>query len=131
MNWIVLGFLPIDRMRQSRHPAYGAACGQLLLARRTAYETAGGPRSPASSMTRSSWLAASAPAGPWSLALSTVALTAGWAARFAAAIRFRQPLLGALLHPLGIALFLAIQWHALARHYVGKPAVWKGRALAG
>ena len=29
-------------MRRSRHPAYGAGCGQLFLARREAYETAGG-----------------------------------------------------------------------------------------
>lgn len=200
MHWVLLGFLPIDRMRQSRHPAYGAACGQLLLAKRSAYESAGGHRAIAAHVHDALKLARSfraagfstdlfdatpiatcrmyesapqvweglaknategmgSPAGivPWTLvlglgqvappillgaglaagapdwvlALAALALSAGWAARFAAASRFRQPLLGALLHPLGIALFLTIQWHALARHLVGKPAVWKGRALAG
>ncbi len=200
MHWVLLGFLPIDRMRQSRHPAYGAACGQLLLAKRSAYEVAGGHRAIAAYVHDALKLARSfraagfatdlfdatpiatcrmyesapqvweglaknategmgSPAGivPWTLvlglgqvappillglglatgapiwvlALAALALTAGWAARSAAASRFRQPLLGAFLHPLGIALFLAIQWHALVRHVAGKPAVWKGRALAG
>ncbi len=200
MHWILLGFLPIDRMRQSRHPAYGAACGQLLLARRDAYETAGGHRAIArfvhdalklarafraagfstdlfdatpiatcrmyesapqvwEGLAKNATEGMGAPAAivPWTLvlglgqiappillgvglatgaptwvlALSALALAAGWAARFSAAARFRQPPLGALLHPLGIALFLAIQWHALARHLAGRPAVWKGRALSG
>jgi hypothetical protein len=42
--------------------------------------------------------------------------------------RFRQPLGGALLHPLGVLALLAIQWVALARQLAGKPAVWKGRS---
>ena len=200
MHWVLLGFLPLDRMRASRHPAYGAACGQLLLARRSAYESSGGHRAIAAyvhdalKLSRSfraagfstdlfdatpvatcrmyesapqvweglaknategmgspagivPWtlvlglgqvappillglgLAAGAPA--WVLGLAALGLLSGWAARLAAASRFRQPLLGALLHPAGIALFLAIQWHALARYFAGRPAVWKGRALAG
>lgn len=47
--------------------------------------------------------------------------------RLAAARRFRQPLAGALLHPLGILVFLAIQWYALVRKLAGRPAEWKGR----
>ena len=35
--------------------------------------------------------------------------------------------LGALLHPVGIVLLLAVQWYALARRISGKPAVWRGR----
>ncbi len=48
--------------------------------------------------------------------------------RFIAVGRFRQPLGGALLHPLGVLALLAIQWHALARHLLGKPSEWKGRS---
>jgi hypothetical protein len=42
IHFLLLGFLPIWRMRQSRHPAYGSGCGQLFMARREAYEKAGG-----------------------------------------------------------------------------------------
>jgi hypothetical protein len=48
--------------------------------------------------------------------------------RLIGAFLFRQPLGGALLHPLGVLALLAIQWHALARHLVGKPSEWKGRS---
>jgi hypothetical protein len=42
MHFLLLGFLPIGRMRASRHPMYGAACGQLILVSRSAYAAAGG-----------------------------------------------------------------------------------------
>ena len=42
IHFVLLGFLPLARMRRSRHPAYAAGCGQLFLARRTAYEAVGG-----------------------------------------------------------------------------------------
>jgi hypothetical protein len=42
IHFILLGFLPLGRMRRSRHPAYAAGCGQLFLARREAYERMGG-----------------------------------------------------------------------------------------
>jgi hypothetical protein len=48
--------------------------------------------------------------------------------RLIGAWRFRQPLGGALLHPLGVLALLAIQWLALARHFLGKPSEWKGRS---
>lgn len=38
----LLGYLPIERMRASVDPAYGAGCGRLFAARRDAYETSGG-----------------------------------------------------------------------------------------
>jgi len=38
----LLGYLPIERMRASTDPAYGAGCGQLFAARRDAYETSTG-----------------------------------------------------------------------------------------
>lgn len=40
--FVLLGFLPLARMRRSRHPAYAAGCGQLFLIRRTAYDAVGG-----------------------------------------------------------------------------------------
>jgi hypothetical protein len=48
--------------------------------------------------------------------------------RLIGAWRFRQPLGGALLHPLGVLALLTIQWLALARHFLGKPSQWKGRS---
>ncbi len=42
IHFVLLGFLPLARMRRSRHPAYAAGCGQFFLARRSAYEAAGG-----------------------------------------------------------------------------------------
>jgi hypothetical protein len=42
IHFVLLGFLPIARMRRSLDPAYGAGCGQLFMARRAAYEAAGG-----------------------------------------------------------------------------------------
>ncbi|HEX6899672.1 MAG TPA: glycosyltransferase [Thermoanaerobaculia bacterium] len=51
-----------------------------------------------------------------------------WLPRLAAVRRFRQPLDGALLHPVAILVFLALQWTALGRQLLGRPAGWKGRA---
>lgn len=39
---VLLGYLPLWRMRESRHPAYAAGCGQLVVVRREAYARAGG-----------------------------------------------------------------------------------------
>ena len=41
MHWILLGFLPLERMRQSTHPAYSAGCGQAFMTGRQEYERAG------------------------------------------------------------------------------------------
>jgi hypothetical protein len=41
---------------------------------------------------------------------------------------FRQPLLSALLHPIGVIALLGIQWHAFLRYLAGKPSAWKGRS---
>ncbi|WP_428389011.1 glycosyltransferase [Mucisphaera sp.] len=40
--YVLLGYLPMLRMKQSTSPAYGAACGQLMVARRGDYVKAGG-----------------------------------------------------------------------------------------
>ena len=45
MHFLLLGFLPLGRMRQSLDPSFGAGCGQLFLADRSAYERAGGHES--------------------------------------------------------------------------------------
>ncbi len=40
---------------------------------------------------------------------------------------YRQSLLGAIVHPLGILILLAIQWFALLSSALGRPSSWKGR----
>jgi hypothetical protein len=42
IHFILLGFLPIARMRRDPLPALGAGCGQLFLARAEAYHASGG-----------------------------------------------------------------------------------------
>jgi hypothetical protein len=42
IHFLLLGFLPFQRMRHSRHPAYGSGCGQLFMTHHAAYQTAGG-----------------------------------------------------------------------------------------
>ena len=37
MHVVLLGFLPLDQMRASRKPEFGAGCGQLFIAKREAY----------------------------------------------------------------------------------------------
>lgn len=194
VHFILLGFLPLGRMRRSSHPAYAAGCGQLFLARRDAYAACGGhagirttlhdgirlPRAFRAAGRRTDlcdatdlavcrmyrggrevWrglaknategLAAPARIVPATLLLlggqvlpfgllaaaawlpwSAVALAAGAAAlaylpRVAGVPRFRQSPCGAVLHPLGVTVLLAIQWVALLSRLVGRPARWKGR----
>lgn len=42
IQWLLLGFLPLSRMRQSLHPAYATACGQLIMVDGDAYRQSGG-----------------------------------------------------------------------------------------
>jgi len=42
IHFVLLGFLPIWRMRHCVKPAYGAGCGQLFIARADAYHAVGG-----------------------------------------------------------------------------------------
>ncbi|MDX1502396.1 MAG: glycosyltransferase family 2 protein [Thermoanaerobaculia bacterium] len=42
IHFVLLGYLPIRRMRRSRQTSLAAGCGQLFAARRSAYEKAGG-----------------------------------------------------------------------------------------
>lgn len=199
MHFILLGFLPMARMRRSRHPAYGAGCGQLFLARREGYEKAGGHAAIRGSLHdgvalprafREAGLATDLfdatdvascrmyhdagevwrglgknaveglaspgkivpvtalfvlgqvlPPALFVLALlgalplavlapAAVGTLAVYVPRLVAARRFRQPVDGALLQPLGILVFLAIQWTALGRKLLGRPAGWKGRTYS-
>jgi hypothetical protein len=42
--------------------------------------------------------------------------------------KYRQPLLSACLHPLGVALLLTLQWYALVHKLAGQQVTWKERA---
>ena len=196
IHFVLLGFLPVARMRRSRQPVLSAGCGQLFAARRAAYERAGGhaairasrhdgitlPRAFRRAGLRTDlfdatrlatcrmyrgaaevWnglaknategMAAPAAIVPWTVlllggqvvgpalllaaavggvapgaVLPAVGATAlGFATRAVLALRFRQSWLGVALHPLGVALLVAIQWYALAREGLGRPLAWKGR----
>ncbi|CAN5528403.1 hypothetical protein BH20VER1_BH20VER1_17040 [soil metagenome] len=69
----------------------------------------------------------------WTSQWRMAAVAAGLALlpRLLAAKRFHQPIGSALLHPLGVLALLGIQWAGLLRYLRGKPAMWKGRSLAG
>ena len=190
IHFVLLGFLPMKRMRRSLHPSYGAGCGQLFVTRREDYDRAGGHAAIRASLhdgialprafrragiatdlfdatevavCRMYWnaeevwrgLAKNATEGvasPGKILPVTMLLLAGqvlpylllfplgwaalpavlgaWLPRWIAVRRFGQPLDGAWLHPLGILVFLAVQWYALGHQLLGRPAGWKGRAYA-
>jgi hypothetical protein len=189
IHFVLLGFLPLRRMRASTKPSYAAACGQVVAVRRDAYEKTGGHGAIAGrihdavALTRSFrsaglttdlfdatdtfvcrmyrsarevWhgLGKNAHEGlaaPHLIGLVTLLLLGGqvlplfllmfapsplallavaaiFSPRVLAIARFRQPPLGALLHPFAICALLAIQWAAFFRSLRLRPAVWKGRA---
>lgn len=68
--------------------------------------------------------------GPASRALpvAAMALMFSYVIRVGGAIRFRHTWDSVILHPVGIALLLGIQWNALARKWAGHPPSWKGRS---
>lgn len=193
---LLLGYLPMDFMRRSRRPSFGAACGQWMVARRDAYfEVGGHGAAPASrhdgvSLPRSFraagwhtdlfdatplarcrmyrglrevWTGFGKSAGeglatplglpvwtlliagghllPWLLLplgwamdevpvmqLAALGIAANLVLRGLLAWRFRQHPLGVVLHALGGALVLALNWFALCRHLAGRPSSWRGRA---
>jgi hypothetical protein len=195
IHFVLLGFLPLGRMRRSRHPAYGAGCGQVFLARRNAYESSGGHAAIRASLhdgvtlprafraagfrtdlcdmtaiatcrmyrsAREVWrglgknaaeglaspgmilpatalllggqvlpfllLAAAAWIPVAATCFALLAAVAAYYPRVAGIKRFRQPWRGALLHPAGILVFLAIQWLAFIRKMMRRPSTWKGRS---
>ena len=60
--------------------------------------------------------------------LILAALAASFVPRLLSVWKYRQPLLGACLHPLGVAILLTIQWYALLRKIAGQQVTWKQRA---
>jgi hypothetical protein len=188
MHFLLLGYLPFMMMNSSKAAAFGAGCGQLMIARRSAYLRAGGhaairasrhdgitlPRAfrhagemtglfdatsfAACRMYHSAgevWegLTKNATEGMakpvalpvWTLilgggfiypfagllaspdAIVAIALACGISVRLLLALRFRQPLISAILHPAGIAALLVVQWAALIRSLLGQPSTWRGR----
>jgi hypothetical protein len=63
-------------------------------------------------------------------AVASAAVGLAYLPRFLDALRFGQSLSSAAAHPLGIAVFLGIQWVALARKALGLRTSWRGRSLA-
>jgi hypothetical protein len=216
IHFVLLGFLPLERMRSTTDPAFAAGCGQLLMVSAEPYFATGGhsnirltmhdglrlPRLLRTAgyhtdladltelascrMYRTSaevwsglaknateglgdparigpvslalvlgqvlpflvligWLAGAAfvtfasalgmdvhiPPPTPAILLFPIAILAAWLPRWLASARFRQDKRGALLHPLGIVLLLAVQWYALARKLTGGPVTWRNRAYAG
>jgi len=61
------------------------------------------------------------------IALSVVA---SYLPRLLAVRRFRQPVISALLHPLGVTLLLLVQWYALVWQICGRPVAWRARSYS-
>jgi hypothetical protein len=59
-----------------------------------------------------------------------LAVLASFLPRLLAVRRFKQQLVSALLHSLGIALLLIVQWYALGRQLFGRPVAWRARSYA-
>ncbi|MBX3747885.1 MAG: glycosyltransferase [Verrucomicrobiae bacterium] len=60
--------------------------------------------------------------------LGILAILLSYLPRILATLRFHQSALGALLHPVGILVLMAIQWVALFRQWRGQPMEWRGRS---
>ena len=69
---------------------------------------------------------------PWmterALTLTWIAMALAYLPRILSISRFQQPIFAALLHPMGVAALLLVQWFAFFRRFAGKPSVWKGRS---
>ena len=60
--------------------------------------------------------------------LAMAACGCAWTLRAVLALRFRQSWLSVLLHPVGVAALIALQWAALLRARTGGRASWRGRS---
>ena len=196
MHYVLLGYLPIDRMRSTLGVGLAAGCGQLFFANKQTYMAVGGhaairdsrhdgiqlPRAfrrashrtdifDATDIARCrmytstqqvcNGLLKNATEGianarlivPFSILLIGgsvlpsvslicgyalnapiiamillfIAFAIGFAPRLVACSRFHQSLLGAILHPLGVLWFVALQWIALVRKQLGLTTQWRGR----
>ena len=192
---LLLGYLPLPFARHFRGRAFAAGCGQLMVARREAYEAMGGhgavrasrhdgvtlPRAFRAAGLRTDLVDATPLAScrmyegaeqvwrgfsknategmarpvalpVWTvllggghvlpfvlvplaelardaeaLRLSAIAVALVWGARAMLAARVQHSALGVLLHPVGVAVVLAIQWTALRAARRGEPQSWRGR----
>jgi glycosyltransferase involved in cell wall biosynthesis len=59
--------------------------------------------------------------------LLALAVVGSYLPRLLAVRRFKQPVISAMLHPLGISMLLSIQWYALIRQMLGRPVEWRAR----
>jgi hypothetical protein len=64
----------------------------------------------------------------WSLGLTIAACLLAYTPRLVGVGRFRQSMLGAVLHPFGILYVVSIQWYAFVRKLLGRQSSWRGRA---
>jgi cellulose synthase/poly-beta-1,6-N-acetylglucosamine synthase-like glycosyltransferase len=201
IHFVLMGFLPISRMRAGTDTALAAGCGQFLMVERSAYFASGGHAAIRATMhdglllprllrrygyrtdladitalatcrmyhnAAEVWqgLAKNATEGiaaparivpitllllagqvlPFALAIllmvqhrvmsfagacAGMAVVAAWLPRLLAVRRFRQPLIGAVLHPAGVLLLLAVQWYALLRKLRGGAVSWRSRTYSG
>lgn len=65
---------------------------------------------------------------PGTLLCAWAAVVLSYVPRLLEVRRFRQRAISAALHPVGVATLLALQWYALGRKLLGRPAAWKDRA---
>lgn len=196
IHFILLAFLPFERMRRTNSPAAAAGCGQFFVAARDAYFVAGGHAAIAGSLHdgielprsfrragrstdlfdagdvascrmyhsfRETWrglaknavegagrpdliapvtlllfFGQTAPVGvaAWAyladaatptLAVAAAAVVLSYLPRWLLALRFGQSLLGAALHPIGVLLFIGIQWNGWFCWLLGVGPQWKDR----
>lgn len=78
----------------------------------------------------SSWLLVTGSLYGPAATITAAAAVLAYATRFTLVWRFRQSLLSAALHPVGVLMVVAIQWYARARVLINRPVTWKGRAPA-
>ena len=189
INLLLLGYLPGGGRASTARASLAAACGQMVLCEREAYEAVGGHASVrgvlhdglalarrfreagrktevvdgaplatcrmyrtfaeawagfsknaregmATPLGLPVWtvLLAGAHLWPWALLpapAAVLALLLAFGLRAAVTWRAREPWWTVPLHPLTVLVALAIQWTALLRSAMGRPAGWKGRAYPG
>jgi hypothetical protein len=66
----------------------------------------------------------------WAVPVACIAVALSSLPRLLEAVRFRQGFPSAVAHPLGILVFLTIQWVALVRRLIGLQTSWRGRSLS-
>ncbi len=65
----------------------------------------------------------------WAVAAGLASGVLAWLPRFFGVARLGQSLSSAIAHPVAVALFLGLQWWALARRLLGGSTSWRGRSL--